>query len=381
MTDKRKESTAIVRVASKLAPRAAPLAAPTPLTTVIELADAFDDASLEMNAGGDKFRVSATLQEAVSTAGETADSALAGAAAAQADATDSLAAAAAAQADADAAGAAAATANSAAGAAQTTANTAVSAAAAAQATANTALSAAGAASASPPYVGLLVGPGTPNAWNDEFDSGSPDIVARGWTIQVEGTGVVPTRVGAFDPSAAALASGTYRSSIVGSKLLLQIANPVFISKVLSASCALAARVGAMASVVTSNAFGVGVSSSQRNADGSSRFMMAWNQGDQAKLLEYLAGAYNNRGTVATIAPLQAYDVAWFDFTIGGTTLTAAKARHVAAFAGVIASETTTFAGSLAGFTSLYGGLYLTGGARWYEIDYIRQYAAGAFFPS
>jgi len=353
-----------VAKSAKLVPHAAaPLAAPAPFTTTIELEDAFSDISLEMDAEGDQFRVAAALQSTIAAAAEDAEDALAAAAIAGGAASD-------AQADADAA-------NIAAAAAQADADAAAAAAAVAQATANTALSAAGAASAAPPYVGPLVAPASPNAWNDEFDSGSADLVARGWTIQIEGTGVVPTRVGPFDPTAAALTTGQYRSSIVGSKLLLQIANPVFISKPLSASCALAARVGAMASVVGTNAFGVGVSSVQRNTDGTNRFLHAWNQGNQAKMLEYNAGAYNNRGTVTTIALLDAYDVAWFTFTRGGTTLTAAEARHISAYSGSVLSS--VFSGSLT-FASVYGGLYLTGGPSWYEIDYIRQYAAGAFFP-
>jgi len=42
---------------------------------------------------------------------------------------------------------------------------------------------------------------------------------------------------------------------------------------------------------------------------------------------------------------------------------------------------SVFAGSLTPFTPVYGGLFLTSGAWWYEIDFIRQYPAGAFFPS
>jgi len=113
--DKPKASTAlVVRGAPALAARAAPLAAPTPLTTTIELADAFDDTSLEMNVGGDKFRVASTLQSTIATAAE--------------EATDALAAAGAAQTTADAAASAASDAQADADAAQATANAALSAA-------------------------------------------------------------------------------------------------------------------------------------------------------------------------------------------------------------------------------------------------------------
>lgn len=70
----------------------------------IELEDTFDDSSLEMNVGGDKFRVAQTLQTAIADAASDAATAIT---------------------DAAAASSAAAAASSAASAAQTTANAAV----------------------------------------------------------------------------------------------------------------------------------------------------------------------------------------------------------------------------------------------------------------
>lgn len=346
--DKPKESTSIVVRAAR-----APLAPALLSGEVVELEDAFDDASLEMNAAGEKFRVATALQSTIATAAEDADDALA----------------------------LAATANSAAGAAQSTANAANSAASAAQSTANNALASAGAASASPPYVGLVRAPASPSAWSDEFESGSADLVERGWTLRPNGSDVVPVRVGPFDPNAAALTVGQYRSSIVGSKLLLQIPSGTFISKPLAASCALAARVGAFG-IATGSPWGVGVTNTPKHSDPASRFLFGWNQGDQAKLLQYIAGTYTNQGAVASISLLQAYDTQWFTFTLAGTTLTAAQVRHISGYSGQIASLASTFAGSMTGFTPVYGGLVLSPSAGcWFEIDYIRQYPAGAFFPS
>jgi len=75
-----------------------------------------------------------------------------------------------------------------------------------------------------------VRPPTPHAFNDEFDSGNPDLVARGWGIVAPSTGTVPVRVGDIQVWSATSgngfagypAPGTYRSSIVGSCLYMQI---------------------------------------------------------------------------------------------------------------------------------------------------------------
>ena len=70
---------------------------------------------------------------------------------------------------------------------------------------------------SSPY---LVAPASPNAFDDEFSSGSPDLAVRGYTVINGNTGVVQTRNGNIDPWNSPPA-GTYNSQLINSWLLLQ----------------------------------------------------------------------------------------------------------------------------------------------------------------
>lgn len=69
-----------------------------------------------------------------------------------------------------------------------------------------------------PYI---VPPATPNAFDDEFSSGSADLATRGYTIVNATTGVAQTRSGDIAPWGAAPAAGTYFSTIIGSWIFLQ----------------------------------------------------------------------------------------------------------------------------------------------------------------
>jgi len=60
-----------------------------------------------------------------------------------------------------------------------------------------------------------------NAFDDEFDSGSPDLAIRGWTVKTT-AGVTLTRAGDIDPwNSSGPAAGTYWSTLKGSQILLQ----------------------------------------------------------------------------------------------------------------------------------------------------------------
>ena len=219
---------------------------------------------------------------------------------------------------------------------------------------------------------------SPDSWSDEFDEGSADLASRGWTIQVVGTGTLATRAGEFDPNAV-IAPNTYRSSLFGSKLVLQTADTVFIHKTIAGSAAYATRIFAL----NQNAGGtqpiaLGVSTSPQWITGANQFMAAWNQGNQAKLLRYNAGAYSDQGTMVVISVLSGFDVQWLNLVFTGINLTAAAARIIASASGVISSLTSTFAGSIA-YASQYVGVQLNVGPQWFEIDYIRRYPVGQFF--
>ena len=70
-----------------------------------------------------------------------------------------------------------------------------------------------------PYLAV---PAAPNAFDDEFLSGSADLATRGYTVVNAATGVVQTRSGGIDPwSAAGPAAGTYWSTLANSWLYIQ----------------------------------------------------------------------------------------------------------------------------------------------------------------
>ena len=64
-------------------------------------------------------------------------------------------------------------------------------------------------------------PAVPNAFDDEFSSGSPDLAVRGYTVINATTGVVQTRNGNLDVLGAGPPAGTYNSQLIGSWLYIQ----------------------------------------------------------------------------------------------------------------------------------------------------------------
>ncbi len=67
-------------------------------------------------------------------------------------------------------------------------------------------------------------PTTPNAFNDEFASGSPDLAVRGYTVRSGATATTLTRSGNIDPwNATGPVGNTYWSTIIGSWLFIQAA--------------------------------------------------------------------------------------------------------------------------------------------------------------
>jgi hypothetical protein len=71
-----------------------------------------------------------------------------------------------------------------------------------------------------PYLAV---PASPNAFDDEFNSGSPDLSVRGYTV-VNSLGTTLTRSGDIDPwNATGPAGNTYWSTLIGGWLYLQAA--------------------------------------------------------------------------------------------------------------------------------------------------------------
>lgn len=79
----------------------------------------------------------------------------------------------------------------------------------------------------------LDAPLSPNAFDDEFDSGSPDLATRGWTFRNMTTNTMMTRVGDIYPyeyswkgGVSVLGANEYRSRIQNGRLVLQLSAEV-----------------------------------------------------------------------------------------------------------------------------------------------------------
>jgi hypothetical protein len=71
-----------------------------------------------------------------------------------------------------------------------------------------------------PLIPYLIAPASPNAFDDEFTSGSPDLATRGYTVLSGSTTL--TRSGNIDPwNATGPAAGTYWSTLIGSWIFVQ----------------------------------------------------------------------------------------------------------------------------------------------------------------
>ena len=88
----------------------------------------------------------------------------------------------------------------------------------------------------------LAPPAAPNAWDDEFESGSSDLAVRGLQVKSTVGGTILTRAGDIQlwsatGFATAPAAGTYRSSLIGSYMFIQTpaaVGEVYIGKALTA---------------------------------------------------------------------------------------------------------------------------------------------------
>jgi hypothetical protein len=95
-------------------------------------------------------------------------------------------------------------------------------------------------------------PGTSNAFNDEFASGSADLATRGWGIINSATGTVQTRAGDIQGWSAASGTGfaafptgnTYRSTLINGSLHIQVpqGTVIWIYRVLPAASGAAGTV-------------------------------------------------------------------------------------------------------------------------------------------
>lgn len=93
-----------------------------------------------------------------------------------------------------------------------------------------------------PYVDL---PANPDPFSDEFDSGSPDLALRGWTVINMTTGATMTRSGDIDVQLSSIATNTYRSTISASRLYVQTFTNMYFYKSLQSISGVSPNPGAV----------------------------------------------------------------------------------------------------------------------------------------
>jgi len=89
----------------------------------------------------------------------------------------------------------------------------------------------------------LTPPLVPAPFNDEFDSGSPALEARGWQTFNSVSGVAMTRLGDVTTQVPTLTGSQYNSTLVGGVLRVQATSGMMVLKPVTAPLQVAARLG------------------------------------------------------------------------------------------------------------------------------------------
>jgi len=240
----------------------------------------------------------------------------------------------------------------------------------------------------------LTPPANPDPFNDEFMDGSPDLAVRGWTIVNSSTGATCTRVGDVDTTIAvtSIAVNTYRSTIVGSCLLIQISSlsDMVMYKAATGSMQIAVSAtfpsffntpsnGQQAYAIIANSTPPTVA-----ASGTARMLFSGIQGLNMIALRMDPGpAFTTEVTTAYLAGTAP------GFTgIQGSTLFTVDHNDTTKVHNtnpVDSNSLRIYAGSsvtTAGFVSATAGMYLTmlnSGIKYCAIDFIRRYPSGKWF--
>lgn len=235
---------------------------------------------------------------------------------------------------------------------------------------------------------MIDAPGTPDAYNDEFDSGSSDPLARGWSLWNVTAGVAyTTRLGDVDPYSdltAGTANNAFRSTRNGSFLFIQIkpsqnmlmtkAHPGDGSYAVRAQCNKDNTEGGVLMWISSTSASAG--------GGSQSFLGVYNNGGATWRYTKIAAATGSTDTAAFTAGAingPDADTILMDWSVAGNSFKdscfdAGNLRSVYKFA-----NRSTHA-------SNFSGLYIktgTSGAnnvQIFAIDYVRRYPVGSYFP-
>lgn len=234
-------------------------------------------------------------------------------------------------------------------------------------------------------------PTAPDAWNDEFDSGSPVLADRGLRLMRWGaaSGELTTRVGEVDPLVApVLAATEYRSSIRDSVLLLQTPTTASTTYVLlkattTASAAYATRILNKRAGATGHRWGLALTTTLNPSQGATDrtfYTAVQATGTPHEIARW-------QSTLSTLVTTATTDfgthVHWIDAEIVPVTFDLKYNAEVSIHGR--STVVTTAQGTLTGYgPTLYAGVQVSTAPNyvaWTEVDYIRRYPVHSYFPA
>jgi len=216
------------------------------------------------------------------------------------------------------------------------------------------------------------------ALNDEFDTGSPVLGDRGWTALHNGTGETLTRKGEVTTAAPVLGPTEYNSSIVNGVIRIQSTSGMRLTKELSAPQTQIAARFTDPRVNTSQVIQMQLTNVAGAHDPTTvalSYGYLW--GNRCRSYKYLDLAPFTSSTVAPGVDDGAYvfvqDWRPSDSRWGSAVINAHTQRILRVDGGGFAPLTPTRAG--------FEILTVAATFAWVEIDYIREYPYGSWFPA
>ena len=221
-------------------------------------------------------------------------------------------------------------------------------------------------------------PASPNAFNDEFNDGNADLAVRGWTVINAGTGATMTRAGDINAyTAPTLTATTYLSTLRNGRMWVQCSVNLYMYKAVSgsfnitANCMVSRAQANQVAIIDIYSIVPPITNSTR------RLYCGMNSANVEGFKMDVNQVYTSIATSTTIgsASLDAHVV---DFNSSGTAI------NMQCY-GIGGRLLTVGSSTLAGFVPIVAGFSLQAGSasltQWAELDYIRLYPQGTFFPA
>jgi hypothetical protein len=221
-------------------------------------------------------------------------------------------------------------------------------------------------------------PASPNAFNDEFNDGNADLAVRGWTVINAGTGATMTRAGDINAyTAPTLTATTYLSTLRNGRMWVQCSVNLYMYKAVSgsfnitANCMVSRAQASQVAVIDIYSIVPPITNATR------RLYCGMNSANVEGFKMDVNQVYTSIATSTTIgsASLDAHVV---DFNSSGTAI------NMQCY-GIGGRLLTVGSSTLAGFVPIVAGFSLQAGSasltQWAELDYIRLYPQGTFFPA